>query len=70
MRPTDAPHETCRLVLQGGARAHGADVKVYEQEDAPHSCIWLNAFRCPHGVQYWIEPTEAQHGEWKRVGAP
>jgi hypothetical protein len=63
-------HTECRLILQGGARKLGADVKVYQQEGKPHECRWLNGFRCPHGIQFWIEPTDAQHAEWERTNAP
>jgi len=28
----------------------------------------INGYTCPHGVDYWIEPTSEQIAEWNREG--
>jgi hypothetical protein len=29
---------------------------------------YLEAYECPHGVTYWMEPTTDQIAEWNREG--
>lgn len=65
--------DACKAVLVSTAAANpepvAVDVHVGEQPPgwhAPH--LRPAGFRCPHGVQYWVQPTRQQVDQWEREG--
>jgi len=57
--PTALAH-TCAAFLKAQAAENGLDVHVSTQPPIVAGPYTTEAFVCPHGTAYWIEPT----GEW------
>lgn len=77
MTPFGSHHddEACKAALIRTAATNpdyvAVDVHVGEQSPQWHAAHLPPAgFRCPHGVQYWVQPTRQQIDEWTREGTP
>jgi hypothetical protein len=40
------------------------------EEPPPPGSPWDTGLQCPHGVQFWVAPTDAQVAIWEREQAP
>jgi hypothetical protein len=48
----------------------GTEVHVSTLPPLVHGTYETAGFRCPHGVEYWIEPTGEQIAEWVETRTP
>jgi hypothetical protein len=63
-------HAGCREQLRQQAVALGLDVTVSTARPLVVGSYPPGGFRCPHGTQYWIEPSGEQIAQWHRDGTP
>jgi hypothetical protein len=61
-------HENCRQVLKNMSAARGIEVTVSTEPPIICTPYTTDAFICPHGTRYWMEPTSEQIAEWARDG--
>lgn len=61
-------HAQCAGFLRDRMAEQGADVTVSEAQPIVPSGYEEAAFRCPHGVTLWMEPTSEQRAAWARDG--
>lgn len=64
------PHQKCTHVLNAGAAASGMDVDITVRKPDSRGPIQPQGFECPHGILYWIMPTEDQMLDWALKGTP
>lgn len=64
--PTD--HTGCREFLRRRAAANGLDVTVSTAPPIVIGPYPPEGYKCPHGIQLWMEPTGEQIAEWVRTG--
>lgn len=57
-----------QLAAIGDAKGIGADAVVSTARPLVASPYGEHSFRCPHGVEYWIEPTGEQIADWAARG--
>lgn len=62
--------EQLRLVMTNAAAETGQTCEIVVSTLPPivESPYGENCYECPHGVDYWIEPTGDQVAEWNREG--
>lgn len=46
----------------------GAEITASTARPLVVGLYGINGFRCPHGVEYWIEPTGEQIAQWAADG--
>lgn len=61
-------HEECREVLRATAAERGVDIVVSTARPLVASPYGANSFRCPHGTEYFIEPSGEQITQWVKDG--
>lgn len=68
-KPPPLDHRDCRARL---VRAHARiGVEVTASTEPPLvSNRYTSLYVCPHGVEYWLEPTGEQLAAWARDGVP
>lgn len=67
--PTDAlGRSECAQTLAANSAALGAEVHVSTLPPLVAGPYETAGFRCPHGVNYWIEPTGEQIARWVKDG--
>lgn len=63
--PTDAlGRSECAQQLATLSAETGAEVHVSTLPPLVRGTYETAGFRCPHGVEYWIEPTGEQIADW------
>lgn len=63
-------HAGCREFIREAAAQLGADVVVSTAPPLVEGPYGVNSYRCPHGVEYFIEPSGEQIAAWVRDGTP
>lgn len=67
--PTDAlGRSECARTLAENSVTLGAEVHVSTLPPIVMGAHEPAGFRCPHGVEYWIEPTGEQIADWAARG--
>lgn len=61
-------HEQCRDDLSAGMARLGIDVVVSTAPPIIVGPLPAQGYTCPHGTEYWIEPTGEQRAQWRRDG--
>ncbi len=64
LSPPPKDHAGCRQWLKEGFSLLGCDVTVSTAPPLVTSGYDLGPITCPHGVQFWHEPTGEQLMEW------
>lgn len=59
-------HGECRQLLIDQMAQMGAEIIITVRPD--HKCHWWDGHSCPHGVTFWVHPSEAQFQRWKDGG--
>jgi NADPH-dependent curcumin reductase CurA len=67
---TTAPHSGCPGTLKAEAAKLGCDVTVSTHPPITASPYGVTAFKCPHGVDYYMEPTGEQIAHWVATHTP
>jgi hypothetical protein len=62
--------EACREFIKSSAAKLGADVVVSTAPPLIESPYDVNAFECPHGTVFYIEPTSEQMADWAERQVP
>ena len=60
-------HE-CEALLRSKWAAMGTEVTISTAEPLVITPDTKPGFRCPHGITYWMEPTNEQIAQWARDG--
>lgn len=63
-------HAKCRETLRAKALEGGSEVTVSAEPPLVRGAYPAEAFTCPHGTTYWIEPTGEQIAQWVKDGTP
>lgn len=67
--PTDAlGRSECAEFLRTSMAEIGGEITVSTARPIVDSPYGLNGYTCPHGVDYWIEPTGEQIADWAARG--
>lgn len=61
-------HEKCRDELRASMARLGIDVVVSTAPPIIVGPLPAQGYTCPHGTDYWIEPTGEQVAQWRRDG--
>lgn len=64
--PTE--HKDCRGLIKRLAAEAGTDIVVSTARPLVASPYGANSFTCPHGTEYFIEPSGEQIAQWTRDG--
>ncbi len=65
---TPANHTKCGAYVKAALKALGADVTVSTLPPLVESPYENLGLVCPHGIQFYAEPTGEQIAEWVRDG--
>lgn len=60
----------CAQTLADESAARGAEIHVSTLPPLVQGPYELAGFTCPHGTQYWIEPTGEQIVRWAETRTP
>ena len=63
-----ADHRDCADFLRAEMRQIGPEIVVSEQPPLVAGPYTTDPFPCPHGVNFWIEPTGEQIAQWAKDG--
>jgi hypothetical protein len=66
--PTTNGRALCAQLLIDNMAAMGAEVTVSTAPPIVVGPYTVDPFHCPHGVEYWIEPTGEQICAWVEAG--
>lgn len=61
-------HSQCREELRSSMANLGIDVTVSTAQPIIVGRYPAEGYTCPHGTEYWIEPTGEQVAQWYRDG--
>lgn len=61
-------HEQCEHWLREGMANLGVEITVSTAPPIIETPYTLAAMRCPHGTDFWLEPTSEQIAAWTRDG--
>lgn len=64
---TDTP--PCREFLVAEMAKLGTDAIVSSAPPIVEPAYGATSFICPHGIEYWLEPTGEQIAAWVKAGA-
>lgn len=63
--------EFLRSTMAAGTSAQaGCEITVSTARPIIVGPYGVNGYTCPHGVEYWIEPTSEQIAKWAEAGTP
>ena len=69
--PTDAlGRSVCAQTLAENSLKLGAEVHVSTLPPIVQGPYEIAGFKCPHGVEYWLEPTGEQVADWAARQVP
>lgn len=66
-KPPPFPH-TCADFLRERQAAYGIEITVSTKPPLVNGPYTTDSFTCPHGTEYWIEPTGEQIAQWVKDG--
>lgn len=61
-------HSDCADLVRRLALSLGTEVTVSVEPPIVAGPYTVDSFRCPHGTDYWVEPTGEQLAAWARDG--
>lgn len=61
-------HKDCRGYLRDRFGRRGIEITVSTAPPLVLTPYTTNPFTCPHGTDYWVEPTSEQIAAWARDG--
>jgi hypothetical protein len=67
---TPLGRSTCAQQLIDESAKRGAEIHVSTLPPLVQGPYEIAGFRCPHGVEFWIEPTGEQVADWAARQVP
>ena len=61
-------HTKCPDALRQGMADMGIEIIVSTAHPLIRTPYTIDPYTCPHGIDYWIEPTSEQRAQWARDG--
>jgi hypothetical protein len=62
------PNDECRTFLVQQMAAMGVEAVASPASPIIPPAYGATSFICPHGVEYWLEPTSDQIAAWAKAG--